>query len=139
MGNIRNNKKIIIDCKPLGCYGSILTITDTAISYEYKGSCAELSNWSYKATSKKFGFVFGKIAELVQELSNPVPDNIPTTIYEFLIICDDDSKFTINNITNHDILDALLNEIHKLIPPVEGIPSEFDSIKNPKNRLEDLD
>ena len=138
MENTKNIIKIIIDCHPLYDYGSILTITNTSISYEYKGSCAELSNWSYNATSKKFGFVFGNICELVEKLSIPVPNNIPVTIYEFSIIFDDNNKSTINTITNHDILDKLLNEIHKLIPEVDGVPSEFDSKSNPKNKSEDL-
>ena len=138
MENTKNITKIIIDCHPLYDCGSILTITKTSISYEYKGSCAELSNWSYNATSKKFGYGFGNICELVKKLSIPVPYNIPVTIYEFLITFDDNSNSTINNITNHDILDALLNEIHKLIPEIEGVPSEFDSKSNPKNKTEDL-
>ena len=87
---------------------------------------------------KKFGFVFGNICELVEKLSIPVPNNIPVTIYEFSIIFDDNSKSTINTITNHDILDMLFNETHKLIPEVDGVPSEFDSKSNPKNKSEDL-
>lgn len=139
MENSRYITKIVIDCIPVGGYGSTLTVTDTTISYEYKGSCTRLSNWSYTAKSMKFGFVFKNICELVQELSIPVPNNMQVTIYEFLITCNDDSKFTINNITNHDILDKLLNEIHKLIPEVDGVPLEFDSKSNPKNKVEDLD
>ena len=138
MENTKKITKIVIDCTPLGAYGSILTITNTSISYKSKGACDEFFDWSYNVTSRLFGYGFGNICELVKKLSIPVPYNIPVTIYEFLITFDDNSNSTINNITNHDILDALLNEIHKLIPEVEGVPSEFDSKSNPKNKTEDL-
>lgn len=139
MENTKNITKIIIDCHPLYGSGSILTITKTSISYESKKDCDGLFNWSYNVTSRLFGYGFGNICELVEKLSIPVPNNTPVTIYEFSITFDDNSKATINTITNHDILDALLNEIHKLIPEVEGVPSEFDSKSNPKNKEEDLD
>ena len=138
MENTKNITKIIIDCHPLYGSGSILTITKTSISYESKKDCDGLFNWSYNVTSRLFGYGFGNICELVEKLSIPVPNNIPVTIYEFSITFDDNSKATINTITNHDILDKLLNEIHKLIPEVDGVPSEFDSKSNPKNKSEDL-
>lgn len=137
MENTKNITKIIIDCHPLYDCGSILTITKTSISYESKKDSDGFFNWSYNVTSKLFGYGFGNICELAEKLSIPVPNNIPVTIYEFLITFDDNSKSTINNITNHDILDALLNEIHKLIPEIEGVPLEFDSKSNPKNKTED--
>ena len=87
MENTKNISKITIDYTPYYPDGSILTITLTSISCEYKdkGFCS--FDWSYQSNSHEFKCIFKKITDLVKKHLEPTPAKEQADQYGIVNIC----------------------------------------------------
>ena len=76
MNNTKGITKIIIDYTPCYGNGSILTITDTYISCEYKNKDSRSLIWLYQSKSYEFRGVYAKITEFVEKHLEPTQKKI---------------------------------------------------------------
>lgn len=139
MQNTKNISKITIDYTPYYPDGSVLTITPTSISCEYKDKGFRSFDWSYQSNSHEFKCIFEKIIELAKKHLEPTPEKEQADQYEILITYDDNIDFSITHTTSYIMFEDLFSEIHKLIPPLEEIPMGFDTEETAEKRIEDLD
>ena len=142
MQNTKNITKIIIDYKTFYSAGSRLTITNSSISYKDKHNKDDNDDitydWGYETNSKNFRIAFIKITETVRKYLEPTPEISGSNQYNILVEYDDGEKDNQKHSKHDDMFEDLFCEIHKLIPMVEDIPSEFDTEETAKNRIEDL-
>ncbi len=141
MKNTKNITKIIITCTNHNdpSDSSILTITATSISCKYtKNPKRHSFDWSYQSGSYEFMSIFSNIAEITQKYIEQTLEINQESQYNFSIIYDDNTDFTIRHFPSTMMSEELFGEIHKLVPQLDELPPEYDTNETLKKRIEDL-
>lgn len=140
MENTKKISKITIYYIPYDSKVSTFNITITTMSCELKGEDYPSPNGrSYVSVSKEFTDIFSNITEIIQKYLEPTPEDSNSKHYEISITYDDNSNFVIKHAASKIDFDELLDEIHKLIPSFEEIPTELETRESYRKRVEDLD
>ena len=139
MENTKKISKITIYYIPHNSKVSTFNITVTPMSCELKGEDYPSPNGlSYVSISKEFTEIFSNITEIIQKYLEPTPEDNNSKHYEISITYDDNSNFVMKHAASKIDFDELLDEIHKLIPSFEEIPTELETRESYIKRVEDL-